>query len=62
MFLSDKELAAFLSISRATVWRWTAERNSFPKPHALSPGCKRWKKAEVDDWLEELSSANRSVG
>ncbi|MFG6575953.1 helix-turn-helix transcriptional regulator [Sulfitobacter sp. 1A15333] len=54
MFISDKELAARLSISRSTVWRWIRENHTFPRPYALSSGCKRWKLTEVDEWVETL--------
>lgn len=57
MFISDKELAARLSISRSTVWRWVHECHGFPRPYALSPGCKRWKLSEIEAWIDTRHSA-----
>ncbi|WP_413821066.1 helix-turn-helix transcriptional regulator [Tateyamaria sp.] len=59
MFISDKELAARLSVSRSTVWRWIHEHEDFPCPYALSPGCKRWKVAEIDVWIDGRSSTRK---
>ena len=49
MYLSDKQLAERFGVTRSTVWRWAKDRG-FPQPVALSPGCKRWKLAEVEAW------------
>jgi prophage regulatory protein len=50
-YLSDTQLAEAFSISRATVWRWTAA-GSLPQPVKLSPGCTRWKLADIDQLRE----------
>lgn len=48
-YLSDKEAASFFGVSRATIWRWVQERG-FPNPVRLSPGCTRWKLADIEAW------------
>ncbi|WNK19358.1 AlpA family phage regulatory protein [Halomonas piscis] len=52
--LSDKRLANRLGVSRATIWRW-AKADQLPRPVKLSPGCTRWRLADIDQWLAELS-------
>jgi predicted DNA-binding transcriptional regulator AlpA len=55
-YLSDKQLAERFGITRATVWRW-ARSADFPKPVSLSPGCTRWRLAEIKDWEAARSAA-----
>lgn len=43
---SDSQLANIFSVSRATVWRWAAA-GRIPQPVKLSPGCTRWKLADI---------------
>lgn len=50
MFLSDEQLASRFSVSRGTVWRWHRNDPTFPRPVKLSPGCTRWKLAEIEAW------------
>lgn len=46
VWASDSQLANFFSVSRATVWRWAAA-GRIPQPVKLSPGCTRWKLADI---------------
>lgn len=39
---SDRELARYFSVSRATIWRW-ARDGRLPPPEKLSPGVTRWR-------------------
>ncbi|WP_363301091.1 AlpA family phage regulatory protein [uncultured Roseovarius sp.] len=50
LYLSDEQLAARYNVSRGTVWRWHRTDPTFPRPVKLSPGCTRWKLAEVEAW------------
>ncbi len=43
---TDRELAAMLSISKATVWRWVRE-GLLPKPVRISARCSRWKLGDL---------------
>ena len=47
MYLSDKQVAERYSVSTATVWRWAKETPGFPAPVKLSPGCSRWRVADL---------------
>lgn len=48
-------LAARYDVSPSTIWRWVAAKR-FPQPVQLSPGCTRWKLAEVEDRDAALES------
>ncbi|MBY6155801.1 helix-turn-helix transcriptional regulator [Pseudooceanicola nitratireducens] len=51
MYLTDKQVADFFGVHRSTVWRWEAgNADGFPKSVALSPGCRRWRREEVEAW------------
>lgn len=50
-FVTDLFLADYYSVSRATVWRWVKE-GRLPAPIKLTPGCTRWRFAEVVAKLE----------
>ncbi len=48
--LRQRDLMEIMNISRATLWR--IQRNeTFPKPVILM-GCKRWRRGELEEWLE----------
>lgn len=48
-YISVKQVAERYHTSPATVWRWVRE-NKFPPPVKLSPGCTRWRLADVEAW------------
>lgn len=50
MFLSDKQVSERYSVSRVTIWRWRQTDPSFPSPVNLSPGCVRWRLADLEMW------------
>ena len=47
--------------SRTTLWR-RVRAGDFPKPVALSSHSTRWKKNEVEDWIEELAEMQYGQG
>jgi prophage regulatory protein len=51
-YLSDRQTAGRYSVSRPTIWRWVGE-GRFPKPIKLSPGCSRWRVADLEKWEAE---------
>lgn len=55
-FLSDKEVAARLGVSRQTVWRWVRE-GRFPSPVKIGPAAVRWREAGVMAWEAQLGGA-----
>lgn len=42
-YLSDRQVAQRLSISRASVWRMRNHYPEFPQPFTLMAGCTRWR-------------------
>ena len=50
MYLNDKQLSSRFGVTRQTIWRWVRSLPTFPRPYSLSPGCTRWKLAEIEDW------------
>lgn len=47
--------------SRTTLWR-RVRAGDFPKPIALSSHSTRWKKNEVEDWIEALPEMQYGQG
>lgn len=55
LWASDKQLAERFDVSRSTIWRWAAE-GIIPKPRKLSPGCTRWKLADLEQFEQEAAA------
>lgn len=49
--LRQRDLMEFMHISRATLWRIQRHKD-FPKPVVLLGCCKRWRREDVETWLE----------
>jgi prophage regulatory protein len=47
LYVSDVQLAAIFSVSRQTIWRWTAAGH-LTQPIKLSPGCTRWRLDQIE--------------
>src|SRR5262249_7538515 len=58
--LSDQQIADRYMISRSTVWRWVAS-HGFPEPIKFSPGCTRWKLADVEAWEQGRGRSPQST-
>lgn len=50
MYLSDKQIAARFGVSRPAIWKWAKTLSGFPQPVRLTPGCTRWKLADIEQW------------
>lgn len=57
VYLSDRQVAERYGVFRTTVWGWARSDPTFPKPVALSPGCTRWKLADLVRWEESKAKA-----
>lgn len=55
MLLTDKQVAARLSIGKSTVWRWL-DHGRLPQPVKLSPGCTRWREQDIADLINQASA------
>jgi len=50
IYFSDKQVADRFGITRVTVWRWRKNDPTFPAPIQLSPGCVRFRLADLEEW------------
>lgn len=50
IYLSDIQIAARYNSHRSWPWRRAKLDPNFPKPVKLSPGCTRWKLADLEAW------------
>lgn len=49
-YLSVRQAVERYGVNRSTLWRWLKTDPTFPRPISLSPGCSRWKLAELEAW------------
>lgn len=61
MYINDKKLGKHFGVSRQTVWRWVKSKPDFPAPYSLSPGCTRWKMAEIEAWDASRKKLQRAA-
>jgi predicted DNA-binding transcriptional regulator AlpA len=50
VFLQDTQVAHRYGVCRVSIWRWLKADSTFPKPFKLSPGCVRWRLADLEAW------------
>jgi prophage regulatory protein len=50
--LKVSELAEFLGVAPSTIYRWL-ERGKLPQPYEIGESAVRWRKSEIETWLEE---------
>ncbi len=49
--LTRAQVLKVLGVSRTTLWRWQAA-GEFPSPLRLGDATFRWRRAEIEAWLE----------
>jgi len=47
-----KKAAEFLDVGLSTFWRWSKEREDFPKPRRLSARCTVFDSGELVAWRD----------
>jgi predicted DNA-binding transcriptional regulator AlpA len=52
-FIDAKAIADMLSIKPKSIQYVMESDERFPKPISFSPRIKRWKRQEVEDWLQK---------
>jgi prophage regulatory protein len=57
VYVSDRQVALRYGMHRSAVWRWVKTIPDFPKPVVLSPGCTRWKLADIVAWEQSKEKA-----
>jgi len=50
--LKVSELAKFLGVAPSTIYRWL-DSGKLPQPFDLGDAAVRWRKSEIEDWLED---------
>lgn len=60
MLQTVKQVAARLTVTPPTVWRYVRDDASFPRPLKLSAGCTRWRAEDVEAWLDARIRAVKS--
>jgi prophage regulatory protein len=50
--LRPKQAAAFLGIGLSTLWRWSKEREDFPRPIQLGPRTTVFEQEKLAGWRE----------
>lgn len=59
IYVSVRQIAERYGVHSTTPWDWLKSDPTFPKPIKLSPGCTRWKLAEIEAW--EASKAGEAA-
>ena len=57
VLLSRKELEKILGLKKSAIYAAMRERD-FPAPIQLSRKCVRWRKSEVEAWIDSRPRAN----
>jgi predicted DNA-binding transcriptional regulator AlpA len=55
-YMNTVDLRNYISVSKATLWKMMKEDNTMPKPFKIGERSLRWKKSEIDNWLEKMRS------
>ena len=56
--LTRQQVEKILGVRRSTLYKWLLQ-GKFVKPIHLSPGCVRWRRTELEDWI---NSRPKTVG
>ncbi|AUQ57410.1 putative transcriptional regulator [Phaeobacter inhibens] len=54
--VSAKQGADYIGVTISTWWEWARTLPDFPKPLRISTRCTRWRRSEVDAFLESRRS------
>ena len=54
--MNTVELRNYMSVSKATLWRIMNNDEKMPRPFKVGERGIRWKKSEIDQWLEQTRS------
>ena len=54
--LTRQQLEKILGVRRSTIYKWMSN-GTLPKPIKISPGCVRWRRAELVQWINSRPKA-----
>ncbi|WP_435406440.1 helix-turn-helix transcriptional regulator [Phaeobacter inhibens] len=55
--MSAKQGADYTGVTISTWWEWARTLPDFPKPLRISTRCTRWRRGEIDEFLESRRKA-----
>ena len=55
--MSAKQGADYTGVTISTWWEWARTLPDFPKPLRISTRCTRWRRSEIDEFLESRRSS-----
>ena len=55
-YMNTVELRNYMSVSKGTLWRIVKTDDRMPKSYKVGERGVRWKKSEIDKWLEQIRS------
>lgn len=61
VLLTRQQVEKMLGIRRSTVYK-LMRQGKLPEPIQITPGCVRWRKAELEDWINSRPKATGEVG
>lgn len=57
-YFKVKDVANYLGVSVATIYRLLTHDSSFPKGILLTAKCHLWNIDDINDWIENQSNSN----
>lgn len=60
VFLTDRQVAARYGVHQNTIRNWVASGRII-QPLMLSPGCIRWRLADIERWEEEKAAEAKDL-
>ena len=60
VLLTRQQVEKILGIRRATIYKWLRQ-GKLIEPIQISPGCVRWRKSELEDWINSRPKATGEV-
>ena len=61
VLLTRQQVEKMLGIRRSTVYK-LMRQGKLPEPIQITTGCVRWRKAELEDWINSRPKATGEVG
>ena len=58
--LTRQQVEKILGVRRSTIYKWMRD-GTLPEPLKISSGCVRWRRAELEDWINSRPKAAGEV-
>lgn len=60
VFLTERQVAARYGVHQNTVRNWVAS-GRIVQPLTLSPGCVRWRLADIEEWENDKAAKSKAA-